>query len=203
MYVCKGGNVLDYFSIIGIAIGLSMDAFAVSVTNGAVTKNLKITYAIKLSVFFGFFQFAMPMAGWVVGKVGEAFISNVDHWVAFVLLSIIGGKMISDYRIEIAETKSPQKRNNLSNNAIFILAVATSIDALATGIILPSAVGASTSILMLISCFIIGIITFILSILGVYLGKAFGYFFSKHSQLFGGIVLIVIGIKILCEHLFL
>ncbi|MEE0930018.1 MAG: manganese efflux pump MntP family protein [Acutalibacteraceae bacterium] len=194
---------MDYFSLVGISIGLAMDAFAVSVSNGALTKNLKRLYALKLAFFFGLFQMAMPVAGWLVGKAGESFITSVDHWVAFILLAIIGGKMIIDYIHELKDNTVQQERDSLSIRTIIMLAVATSIDALATGIILPSAVGASTLLLLLIAVTIIGTITFIICLIGVYLGKLFGYLFSKHANLFGGIVLLLIGFKILLEHLFM
>ncbi|MEE1280780.1 MAG: manganese efflux pump MntP family protein [Acutalibacteraceae bacterium] len=194
---------MDYISVICIAIGLAMDAFAVSVSNGATTRNLKLPYAIKLSLFFGGFQFLMPVIGWIVGKAGEGFISQVDHWVAFVLLGFIGGKMIADYIKEKKEEISTEKKERLSNRTIFVLAIATSIDALATGVILPSAVGASTYKLMLVSVIIIGVITFIICMLGVYLGKLFGVLLSRYSTIFGGTVLILIGGKILFEHLIL
>ncbi len=194
---------MDYISIICIAIGLAMDAFAVSVSNGATTINLKLPYAIKLSLFFGGFQLLMPVIGWLVGKAGEGFISNVDHWVAFILLSFIGGKMIADYIKEKKEEISTEKKDRLSNKTILVLAIATSIDALATGVILPSAVGASTFELMLVSVIIIGVLTFIICVLGVYLGKLFGVLLSRYSTIFGGTVLILIGGKILFEHLVL
>ena len=194
---------MDYISVICIAIGLAMDAFAVSVSNGATTKKLKLPYAIKLSLFFGGFQLLMPVIGWFVGKAGESFISQVDHWVAFVLLGFIGGKMIADYIKEKKEEISTEKKERLSNRTIFVLAIATSIDALATGVILPSAVGASTFELMLISVIIIGVLTFIICMLGVYLGKLFGVLLSRYSTIFGGTVLILIGGKILFEHLIL
>ena len=193
---------MDYISIVGIAVGLAMDVFAVSVSNGALTKNLKVTYALKLALFFGAFQFGMPIIGCLIGKAGEAFITGVDHWIAFILLAIIGGKMIIDYIKDLKENEIPEKRDSLSTRTVLLLAVATSIDALATGIILPSAVGAETIPLMLIAVTIIGVITFIISIAGVYLGKAFGFLLSKHAGLFGGIVLVAIGCKILIEHLF-
>lgn len=192
---------MDYISIIGIAIGLAMDAFAVSVSNGATTKNLKLSYALKLSLFFGGFQLLMPIIGWLVGKAGESFISKVDHWIAFILLAFIGGKMIVDYIKERNKEINTEKKNELSNKTIFMLAIATSIDALATGIILPSAVGASTFELMLVAVIVIGVLTFIICMVGVYLGKVFGVLLSKHSTLFGGTVLVIIGGKILFEHL--
>lgn len=192
---------MDYFSVVGIALGLSMDAFAVSVTNGALTEKIKIPYVLKLTGCFGLFQMVMPIAGWLVGKAGESFISAVDHWVAFILLTIIGVKMISDSIPEIKDKTIPEKQECLSEKTIVALAIATSIDALATGVILPSAVGANTLLLMFISVVLIGVITFIICIAGVYLGKIFGYFISKHTGIAGGTVLIIIGIKILAEHL--
>ena len=192
---------MDYISVICIAIGLAMDSFAVSVSNGATTKNLKFSYAIKLSLFFGGFQALMPAVGWLLGKAGESIIQQVDHWIAFILLAIIGGKMIIDYIKEKKEEVNIEKKERLSNKTILMLAIATSIDALATGIILPSAVGASTLALMLISVALIGAITFVICLAGVYLGKVFGVLLSKHSMLFGGTVLILIGGKILLEHL--
>ncbi|MEE0858835.1 MAG: manganese efflux pump [Acutalibacteraceae bacterium] len=194
---------MDYFSVICIAIGLAMDAFAVSVSNGALTRNLKLSYAFKLAFFFGIFQLGMPIIGWTVGKAGEAFITSIDHWIAFVLLAFIGGEMIIDYIKEFKENCRLEQRDKLSTRTIIMLAVATSIDALATGIILPSAVGANTTALMLSAVIIIGLITFIICLTGVYLGKLFGCLFSKHANLFGGIVLILIGLKILLEHLFM
>ena len=174
---------MDYFSVVGIALGLSMDAFAVSVTNGALTEKIKIPYVLKLTGCFGLFQMVMPIAGWLVGKAGESFISAVDSIP------------------EIKDKTIPEKQECLSEKTIVALAIATSIDALATGVILPSAVGANTILLMFISVVLIGVITFIICIAGVYLGKIFGYFISKHTGIAGGTVLIIIGIKILAEHL--
>lgn len=110
--------------------------------------------------------------------------------------------MIFDYIKEIKENEIPRKRESLPTKTIVMLAVATSIDALATGIILPSAVGANTMLLMLAAVTSVGVLTFVISIVGVYLGKIFGYLLSKHSSLFGGIVLVLIGFKILIEHCF-
>lgn len=194
---------MDYISVIGIAVGLAMDAFAVSVSNGASTRNLKISYALKLAFSFGIFQFGMPVIGWIVGKAGEIFITSVDHWIAFILLSFIGGQMIIDYIKMFKENCEQEQRDKLSTQTVLMLAVATSIDALATGIILPSAVGANTTMLMLWAVAIIGLITLGICLIGVYLGKIFGCLFSKHANLFGGVVLILIGAKILLEHLFL
>lgn len=194
---------LDYISVAGIGVGLAMDAFAVAITNGATTKGLKFLHAVKIALFFGVFQFAMPVIGWLVGKAGEDIITQVDHWVAFILLSFIGGKMIYDYIKERKQPDACKESAPATIKALSLMALATSIDALATGIILPSAVGAHTLLLMLIAVTIIGIITFIISLAGVYIGKAFGCVISKYATLLGGIVLIAIGVKILIEHLYI
>ena len=192
---------MDYFSICSIAVGLAMDAFAVSVSDGALSKSVKISYALKLSFFFGFFQLIMPVTGWLFGKAGESFIKDVDHWVAFGILSVIGFKMIADYINEIRLRGVREKHNMLSLRTMLILALATSIDALAAGVILPSAAGASSLTDMLTAVFTIGFITFIISLSGIYLGRVFGYVLSRHSGLFGGVILLTIGSKILIEHL--
>lgn len=184
-----------------MAVGLAMDAFAVSVSDGALSKSVKIPYALKLSFFFGFFQLLMPVIGWLFGKLGESFIKDIDHWTAFGILSVIGFKMIADYINEIRVRGIQEEHNTLSLHTMLILALATSIDALATGVILPSAVGASSLTAMFTAVFIIGSITFIISFSGIYLGKFFGYVFSRHSGLFGGVILLTIGSKILIEHL--
>lgn len=194
-------NKLDYIAVVGIAVGLAMDAFAVSVTNGAVTKNVKIGLAFKISLCFGVFQGVMPVIGWVIGKAGEGLISQVDHWIAFILLAFLGGKMVFDYVKSSGECLKNDE--TITMKALLVMALATSIDALATGVILPSAVGADTLALMLISVLIIALITFSLCFLGVYIGKACGCIVSRYATLLGGIVLVLIGGKILIEHLLL
>lgn len=193
---------MDYFSLIGIAIGLAMDAFAVSVTNGAVTKNVKTTFATKVGLSFGLFQMLMPIIGWIVGKASESLIANVDHFIAFVLLGYIGGNMIieSCKKREYQITKQ-QKQNDIELKTLLTLSLATSIDALATGVILPSSIGAENIYAMLTAVSIIGAITFVLSFAGVYIGKCFGSLLSKSSSTIGGVVLIIIGTKILVKHL--
>lgn len=199
---------MDYIAIIGIAVGLAMDAFAVSVTNGAIVKEFKLNFVIKIAITFGVFQLIMPIIGWIVGKAGQQLIESVDHYIAFVLLTFIGGNMLIEAikdRINELKGKEVKKTDNktaASTKNLLLMATATSIDALATGVILPSAVGASNIALMLIAVFMIGIITFVISFIGVYLGKKFGSLLSNKAEILGGIVLIGIGIKILIEHLF-
>lgn len=199
---------MDYISVIGIAVGLAMDAFAVSVTNGAVAKSFKPSFAVRIAAAFGIFQFIMPVIGWIVGKAGQQLIESVDHYIAFGLLLVIGGNMLIEAikdRVKESKGESVEKKSGrtaASTKTLLLMAVATSIDALATGVILPSAVGASTVLLMLTAVLMIGVITFVISFIGVYLGKKFGALLSNKAEILGGIVLIGIGTKILIEHLF-
>lgn len=194
---------MDYISLCGIAVGLAMDAFAVSITNGACTRKVTVRFALKLAACFGFFQLIMPLVGWLVGKAGENIISAVDHWVALLLLSYIGLDMIREsHRKKIKGGACCALREGLPAKRLLAQAVATSIDALATGIILPSAVGASTTFLMAVSVLTIGLITFFICFTGVYIGRKFGVVIAGHAETVGGIVLIAIGVKIFMDHMF-
>lgn len=191
---------MDYLSLLGIAVGLAMDAFAVSIANGAACNRLRPRFALKLGITFGLFQGLMPFIGWCVGRVGESIITNIDHWIALVLLVFLGGKMIWE-SIRGGDEESAQ-RDDIPLRTLLISGVATSIDALATGVILPSAVGASTFWLMLLSIAVIGAVTFCMCVPGTYLGKKTGSLLSSKAEIFGGAVLIAIGIKIFIEHMF-
>lgn len=193
---------MDYISLTGIAIGLSMDAFAVSITSGARINKVTLRFALKTALCFGLFQGIMPIIGWLIGKAGENFINSVDHWIALILLSYLGIKMIIESKNNNKCDTPLKKQNNLSLKTLLTLSIATSIDALATGIILPSAVGASTGFLMLVSVGIIASITFVICFIGVYLGKNFGRLCSPVAEILGGVVLIAIGLKIFIEHIF-
>lgn len=194
---------MDYVSLAGIAVGLSMDALAVSITNGAVTKKVTAAFSAKLALTFGLFQAFMPFLGWLIGKAGANFIGSIDHWIALLLLSYLGIQMILESRKKAKEGCGGTLRDDISLKTLLTLAVATSIDALATGILLPSAVGASTITLMLLSVGLIGLITFALCMAGVFIGKKFGCLCSSKAEILGGIVLIAIGLKIFIEHMFL
>ena len=198
---------MDYIALCGIALGLSMDAFAVSITNGATNHRVKpriiFKLALKLALSFGFFQAFMPMLGWLIGKAGESIINAVDHWIALILLSYLGIKMIIESNKNTAEEEERPEQTDIHFRTLLILSIATSIDALVTGVILPSAVRASTVTAMLLSVGIIGMITFLLCFIGVYIGKNFGRFLSTKAELFGGVVLTGIGIKIFIEHMFM
>ena len=186
-------KILDMLSIILVAVGLAMDAFAVSITSGITIKTLRINHAVKIAVFFGLFQAVMPVIGWLAGISLKDLISGVDHWIAFGLLSLIGCKMIYE-STKIASNK--KEINPLNVYVLLILSVATSIDALAIGVSF-----AFLKIAIITPVIIIGIVTFLLSFLGVFVGNRFGHLFESKFELAGGLILIGIGIKILVEHL--
>ncbi len=192
---------MDYVSLCGIAVGLAMDAFAVSVTNGAITRRVTPRFALKIAFCFGLFQSAMPTVGWFIGKAGEAFIRSVDHWIALILLSYIGIGMIAECRKKKGN-KICAYQKDIPPKTLLTLSVATSIDALAAGVILPSAVGASTARLMAVSVLLIGLITLVICYAGVFIGKKFGTVCSGRAEMAGGIVLIAIGLRIFIEHMF-
>ena len=180
-------------SILLIALGLAMDAFAVSIVTGSVYRELHVKHALRMAIFFGAFQAVMPMIGFLAGLGLKGYITAVDHWVAFGLLGFVGGKMI----YEAFQIESAQKNRDPSNLAILLtLSVATSIDALAVGITLSLL---TSSICLAVA--LIGLITFGLSFAGVYLGKRFGHFFESRIEVLGGLILIAIGSKILVQHL--
>ena len=184
---------MDLITITFIAFGLAMDAFAVSITSGITIKQLRIHNALKVAVFFGSFQAIMPIVGWLAGLSLRDFISGVDHWIAFGLLSLIGCKMI----YESMKMESGDKAiNPLNVYVLLMLSVATSIDALAVGVSF-----AFLKVSIVTPIIVIGIVTFGLSLLGVFVGDRFGRFFEKKIEIAGGLILIGIGIKIVVEHL--
>jgi len=185
-------NISD---IILIAIGLAMDCFAVSVACGMAIKKITFWPTFRIAFFFGFFQAIMPLIGWLVGSHFATYIENFDHWIAFIILFILGGKMI----YENFKAKDPDEKhlNPYKLTIILTMAVATSIDALAVGFTF-----AFLQIYLWLPIFIIGIITFIFSIIGILFGHRYFHQFKIPAELFGGLVLIGIGTKILIEHLF-
>jgi putative Mn2+ efflux pump MntP len=179
-------------TIILIAIALAMDSFSASITRGfAMNKPTLLFEALKTGFFFGLFQALMPLIGWFVGISIIDFISGFDHWIAFGLLFFIGLRMI----YESLSREAKQVVSSSSFKVLLILSVATSVDALAVGLSL-SFIEAS----IIVPAIIIGFITFFFSFLGVFIGKKSGSFFEKIGVL-GGVILIVIGIRILIEHL--
>jgi putative Mn2+ efflux pump MntP len=187
------------FSVVLIGFSLAMDAFAVSVSSGISIKNLKLFHALRASFFFALFQFAMPVAGWYLGLAFAAYIQAFDHWVAFGLLILIGGKMLfeASKEKEKEEAGGPDQGKDIrSLSCLFLLSVATSIDALAVGL--------SFSFLdqdIWAPAFLISAITFAVCITGFEFGRRIGVLLEKRAGILGGLILIGIGIKILLEHL--
>ncbi len=180
------------FDLISTAIALAMDAFAVALCKGLAMPKINYKQTTLIAIFFGGFQGLMPLIGWFLGNGFKKFIEPIDHWVAFVLLAFIGGKMLVE-----AIRGEEEDCNCFSIKELFVLAIATSIDALAVGITL----ALYEDLNIITSVGLIGIITFILSLVGVMIGHFFGARFKKIAELFGGIVLILIGVKILLEGL--
>ena len=180
-----------------MGVGLSMDAFAVSICKGLAMRKVNKKQAFVIGLFFGGFQALMPFIGWALGSQFEAYITSIDHWIAFVLLAVIGGKMVKEAVSEKGEDdKVEQMDPPLDIKEMFILAVATSIDALAVGITF-----AFLNYPIVEAITIIGITTFVISIIGVYVGNFFGSKYKKRAEIVGGVILILLGVKILLEHL--
>lgn len=176
-----------------IAIGLAMDSLAVSITSGLAMRELKINNALKIAVFFGSFQAFMPIVGWLAGLSLTDFISGIDHWIAFGLLSLIGCKMIYE---SIRLESRPKVIDPMNVYLLLMLSIATSIDALAVGITF-----AFLEVSIVTPVIMIGVVTFLLSFLGVFVGNKVGHLFEKKIGIAGGLILIGIGIRILIEHL--
>jgi len=184
----------EILTVCGIGVGLAADALAVSAVCGGVYKQLGIKHGLRMALFFGAFQAFMPIIGWAVSEGFKDFIAPWDHWVAFALLAGVGGKMIYEsFAIERIERK-PRDPSRLT--VLLALSVATSIDALAVGITLSLI---TESIFMAVA--LIGLITFVISYIGWEAGRRFGHFFENRLEIAGGIILIVIGVKILLGHL--
>lgn len=179
-----------------LGLGLAMDAFAVSVTNGMCYDHVKKT-AFLSAVFFGFFQGFMPLLGFFAGLTFRDAIAFLDHWIALVLLSFIGGQMIwNALKEKQDEHPTLNSEKDLTAKAVFLQAIATSIDALTVGV---SFAVMDIHIWQAVS--IIAAITFCCSLMGAFLGKSFGLFLKDKAEIFGGVILIAIGVKIFCEHM--
>ena len=175
-----------------IAVGLSMDAFAVSVCKGLAMPKCTFKKAAIVGLWFGGFQALMPAIGYILGAQFQEAIASIDHWIAFVLLALIGGNMIH----EALDNDEEEADASLDVKTMFLLAVATSIDALAIGITFAFL---KVSIIPAV-CFI-GIVTFIISFAGVKIGNVFGARYKNKAEIVGGVILILLGMKILLEHL--
>lgn len=178
--------------VIFLAVGLSMDAFAVSICKGLSLKKADMKAGVICGLWFGGFQALMPLIGYFLGARYAYAVENIDHWIAFALLGIIGLNMIKE-----AFSEEEESDDDLSPRKMLVLAVATSIDALVVGISLAMAGNVNISVAVVS----IGVITFGMSFVGVKLGKFFGIKLQKKAQIFGGIILCLLGVKILMEHL--
>lgn len=185
---------MSLFELFLIAVGLSMDAFAVSVCKGLSTRNIKAKHYLSVGIWFGAFQAIMPTVGYLLGSTFEQYITAVDHWIAFVLLAFIGGNMLKE---GLEKDEDGEDNSSFDVKTMFVLAVATSIDALAVGItfaLLPD-VNITAAVIF------IGLTTFSLSMLGLKVGNIFGLKYKSKAEIAGGVILILIGLKILLEHL--
>ena len=185
---------MTFFELFLIGIGLSMDAFAVSICKGLSMQKIDKKYTLCIGLFFGGFQALMPLTGYLLGSQFSGYIERFDHWIAFVLLALIGFNMIKESREEEEEEEKPYTGVNFKE--LLILAVATSIDALAVGVTF-----AFLQVEIVPAIIIIGSVTFVISAAGVFIGNIFGSKYKSRAELAGGIILILLGIKILLEHL--
>lgn len=183
---------MEIYEILLIGIGLAMDAFAVSICKGLSMKKMNWKNAIIIALYFGVFQALMPLIGYFLGMTFESIVTTFDHWVAFALLTLIGGGMIK----ESFDDEDDKKNDKVDFKTMVVLAIATSIDALAIGITF-----AFFDVNIVLAVSIIGIITVIISVLGVKIGNRFGDKYQNKAQLMGGIILVLLGFKILFEHL--
>ena len=178
---------MHFVEIILIAVGLAMDAFAVSVSKG-LSMNKSYKKSLVIGLYFGFFQALMPLIGYFLGFSFESIVTRIDHYIAFTLLTIIGLSMVLE--------SSEEYDDKIGFKTMILLSIATSIDALAVGVTF-----AFLNVNIISSIIVIGIITLIISFLGVLIGNKFGSFFRNKAQIFGGFILIITGLKILLEHL--
>ena len=201
MYFCEQKIISDniiimsFLTILSIAVALSMDSFSISICKGLITKKFSFKTAILCGLWFGGFQALMPLIGWLLGVKFQNHIERFDHWIAFLLLSFIGAKMIYEAFHEDEDADS----DTLGVSELFILAIATSIDALVIGIVFAMLEIGTAGIFYNIS--IIGLTTFILSVFGVFVGNKFGAVYKNKAELAGGVILVLLGLKILLEHL--
>lgn len=194
----KGDFIMALFvELFLLGVGLSMDAFAVSVCKGLGMRKLDKKQALIIGLYFGGFQALMPLIGWLLGSQFQQYITSIDHWIAFILLGFIGGKMMVEAVREWNEEETVEVMDApIDHKNMFVLAVATSIDALAVGITFAFL---NTPIIEAIT--IIGITTMVLSIIGVIVGNFFGSRYKSKAEFIGGLILVLLGLKILLKHL--
>ena len=186
--------MMSYSELFLIGIGLSMDAFAAALCKGLCLRKVTVKQAALVALFFGGFQALMPFLGWALGSQLEQYITSLDHWIALILLGFIGGKMIYGDKKKNQEEVSCDVGLNLKE--LTVMAIATSIDALIVGITFATL---KTNIVPAIS--IIGVTTFVLSFAGVYVGKTFGVKYKQRAEVIGGVILVIMGLKIFIEHM--
>lgn len=188
---------MGFLELVFMGVGLAMDAFAVSICKGLAMRKVNKKQCFTIALFFGGFQAIMPFIGWLLGSYFVEYITRIDHWVAFILLEFIGGKMVleavreKNEPVEIKEMDPP-----LDMKELLVLAIATSIDALAVGITF-----AFLEVNIIEAITVIGVVTFIISALGVFIGNIFGNKYKAKAEILGGVILILLGINILVEHL--
>ena len=186
-------GILELFLI---GVGLSMDAFAVAICQGLCMPKLNLRHGAIIALFFGGFQALMPFLGWVLGSQFANYIQNIDHWVAFVLLALIGCNMIREALSPEDEEMSCAVDYRLDYKQLFLMAIATSIDALAVGVTF-----AFLRVKIIPAITLIGCTTFCLSLVGVVVGNFFGARYKRRAEFTGGVILVLLGLKILLEHL--
>ena len=186
---------MNLLTLLGIAAGLAMDAFAVSIGIGLGTRRVDARTTVRLAWHFGLFQFLMPILGWLAGLSVERWISGVDHSIAFGLLAAIGGKMI--YEALYGDEEKRAEKDPTRGASLVVLSVATSIDALAVGLSL-ALLGAQ----IWYPAVIIGVVAFAFTAVGLHVGRRFGSLLGKRMEIVGGLILIGIGVRILVDHLF-
>lgn len=186
---------MDLIMLFTLAVGLSMDAFAVSVCKGLAMRQATIKKASIVGLWFGGFQALMPALGYALGIQFKDKITSIDHWIAFGLLGLIGFNMIRE-SMSKEDNEDKEANESLDFKTMLMLAVATSIDALAVGVTF-----AFLQVNILAAVSVIGLITFLLSVMGVKIGNVFGIRYKAKAELAGGIILIILGVKILIEHL--
>lgn len=184
---------MSIIALVFVAIGLAMDAFTVSIAKGISLKKATVPQAAKVALFFGGFQALMPLLGWLFGLSFEKYITAFDHWIALILLTLIGGKML--YESFKGDDEEETDVDPLNVRSLLVLAIATSIDALAVGVTF-----AFLNVNILTSIALIGIITFVISFAGVIIGNKVGEYLKNYAEIVGGIILILIGVSIFLEH---
>ncbi len=182
---------MEFIAVLLIAIGLAMDAFAVALCKGLAMNGISVKNMLIVGLWFGFFQAIMPVIGYFIGASFYSYIENIDHWIAFILLALLGVNMIR----EALSGDEEAIDDDLGTKTMLLLAIATSIDALAVGISL-----AMTGDNIVFSATAIGVVTFLISAIGVWIGGKFGDRFGSKAELLGGIILIAMGLRILLEH---